>query len=196
MSNNIIIPSKKQTLRKNMLSLRSSSDKQDIERKSKEIFRRLKTVEYYKSANGVVLYSDYKNEVKTTNIILDVEASGRSVFLPVLVDDYKFIACKKSDMTQKNRYGIDEPYPIETAEKGSGKIDLIICPGLAFDYNLNRLGRGKGYYDRFLNDRKNIFKIGLAFEIQIVDNVYPDNHDVPMDMVITEKKIYVLNNKG
>jgi 5-formyltetrahydrofolate cyclo-ligase len=82
-------------------------------------------------------------------------------------------------------FGILEPaeglpeVPIE-------KIDVFICPGLAFDKNGGRLGRGRGFYDRVLaKSRKDALKVGVCFEKQIVANTFPENHDVPMDVVIS-----------
>ena len=70
--------------------------------------------------------------------------------------------------------------------------DLILIPGLAFDKKLNRLGRGRGYYDRYLKNFTGI-KVGVCFEVQLVDVVPADDHDIELDYLITEKKIY---NKG
>lgn len=69
------------------------------------------------------------------------------------------------------------------------KIDLFIIPGVAFDKNGNRLGRGRGFYDKLLAG-KNTVKIGLAFEKQIVDTVPRTDHDIQMDFVVTERGVY------
>ncbi len=64
------------------------------------------------------------------------------------------------------------------------KIDLIIVPGIAFDKSLNRLGRGKAYYDKLLKDSKAI-KIGVCFDFQLLESVPVDKYDVKMDLIIT-----------
>ena len=69
-------------------------------------------------------------------------------------------------------------------------IDIIICPLIAFDQNCNRLGRGGGYYDKALNRKKNIIKIGLAYNIQKIAKVPTDSHDIKMDVIVTDKFIY------
>jgi len=69
------------------------------------------------------------------------------------------------------------------------KPEIIICPLLAFDKHKNRLGYGKGYYDKFLNNNK-ITKIGIAFSIQETEQIPHENHDVKMDLIITEKDIF------
>ena len=87
-------------------------------------------------------------------------------------------------------YGILEP--VKIIEKSPNKIDLIIVPGIGFDKRGNRLGHGKGYYDKLLRKLKTI-KIGLAFELQIVDQIPTDENDVPVDLIITEERIINLS---
>ena len=68
-------------------------------------------------------------------------------------------------------------------------IDLIIVPGVSFDNFFNRLGFGMGYYDKYLS-KSNIYKIGLCFSEQMVSSLPTQKHDIKMDMIITENKIY------
>ena len=70
------------------------------------------------------------------------------------------------------------------------KPDVIICPLIGFDNSLNRLGRGGGYYDRSLHKYKNTIKIGFAYSIQKIKMIPIENHDISMDVIITEKAIY------
>ncbi|MBR2476274.1 MAG: 5-formyltetrahydrofolate cyclo-ligase, partial [Bacteroidaceae bacterium] len=69
-----------------------------------------------------------------------------------------------------------------------GLIDLIIVPGVAFDRNLNRLGRGKGYYDRLLTN-SNAYFIGIGYDMQVVDSITTEPHDIKMNCIITEREI-------
>ena len=69
------------------------------------------------------------------------------------------------------------------------KIDCVIVPGVAFDVHGKRLGMGGGYYDRFLKLTENAKKISLAFDFQLVENVPTESHDMPVDIIITEKQI-------
>ena len=73
--------------------------------------------------------------------------------------------------------------------KTKEELDLIIVPGLVFDKKGNRIGHGKGYYDSFLKKHPNATKIGLAFEDQINKKILVEDHDIPMDFIITEKRI-------
>ncbi|HIC83915.1 MAG TPA: 5-formyltetrahydrofolate cyclo-ligase, partial [Nitrososphaerales archaeon] len=83
-----------------------------------------------------------------------------------------------------NNLGILEPTDGEICTN----IDVIIVPGLAFDQSGNRLGFGSGYYDKFLNSQSIEYKIALAFDFQVVDKIDIIEHDVPMDLIITENR--------
>lgn len=78
-------------------------------------------------------------------------------------------------------------YPTEKPQNNQ-RTDIIIVPGRKFDYKMNRQGRGGGYYDRFLY-KTNAIKIGICYELQLVDDLHPKDHDIPMDAIITEKGI-------
>ena len=67
------------------------------------------------------------------------------------------------------------------------KINIIICPLIAFDKNCNRLGRGGGFYDKMLSKKKNIIKIGFGYDIQKIIKVPTNSHDIKMDVIITDK---------
>ena len=86
-----------------------------------------------------------------------------------------------------NRYGIPEPISKKVVIP-----EILLIPLLAFDDDLNRLGYGGGYYDRYLGKlkKKNILKIGIAYSFQNLKKIPINKHDVKLDFIITEKKIY------
>ena len=90
----------------------------------------------------------------------------------------------------KSNFGVEEPIENEINYINQKDIGLIIVPGICFDKEKNRLGFGKGYYDRYLQN-ENINTIGICFEEQIVENIIPTTeYDVAMKKIITDKKIY------
>ena len=149
----------------------------------------LKGLKEYETAESVLVYSAFDNEAATQVIISDLEHRNVRIYLPVIISDTEFVPCRMTGQLMKNRYGIHEPIPMETAVKGSGKIDLAICPGVGFDRDGHRLGYGKGYYDRYLSG-EDIVKIGLAYEVQMEKEIPSDPQDVLMDVVVTEKAVY------
>ena len=86
-------------------------------------------------------------------------------------------------------YNILEPKIDSIIDVDISLIDLIIVPGVVFDIYGNRIGHGKGYYDRLLNSTNNIFSIGLAYKFQVVDFIKSEKHDEKIDYIITEEKI-------
>ena len=96
-------------------------------------------------------------------------------------DDMLIKPYTTTDELRKSDMGIWEP---ETQREYLKTIDLAIVPGIAFDKKKNRMGRGKGYYDRYLQN-KNIVKIGIGFDFQLLENLPVDAHDVALDIIIT-----------
>src|SRR3989338_3616519 len=91
-------------------------------------------------------------------------------------------------------FGILEPKESYQREFNPDKLDIVIVPGIAFDKNGHRIGYGYGYYDRFLKTiRKETLKIGLAYDFQLIEKIPEERHDVPVDIILTEKEIAICN---
>lgn len=148
------------------------------------IVDKLINLDIYKKAKVIALYKSMINEVDTSYLI-NYSLDSKIVLLPRIINDRMFfIMINKTTKYTKSSIGVLEPI-------GDiyNNIDLIIVPGVAFDSKFNRIGFGKGYYDKYLVD-KNIYKIGLCFSDQIVDDVPNNNYDIKMDMIITENRVY------
>ena len=137
------------------------------------------------NADTLLLYSALPDEVPTQSLIDEFVAQGKAVLLPRVVNDTDMEIRQytgKQDL-QTGAFGILEP--TGTLFSDYEKIDVVVVPGMAFDKKGHRLGRGKGYYDRFLAKIRNTYKIGICFPWQLVDNVPTDEHDILMDEIIT-----------
>ena len=132
----------------------------------------------------IMLYSALPDEVPTQALMAELVAQGKTVLLPRVINEKDMeLRCYTGPQDlYKGAYGILEP----TGERYTDyeAIDVAIVPGMAFDAEGHRLGRGKGYYDRFLSRVPYLYKIGLCFSWQIVDHVPCDEHDMVMDEVI------------
>ena len=162
----------------------------DKEKKSTIIVQKVKDIDIYQHSNVIALYKSMNSEVDTSNFLND----DKIFLLPRIDDDnLVFLSINKDTKYQKSKFGVLEPIIDNNIYKG--KIDLIIVPGVAFDKDLNRLGYGKGYYDRFLA-KKDIYKIGLGFDEQLVDTLITNQHDIKMDMIVTEKRLIKIQEKN
>ena len=129
---------------------------------------------------------DFKNEVKTDKINNFIKNSGKILVLPKVIDKETMIAIEDKNQYIVSPFGNKEP----DGEEYRGNIDVIITPGVAFDRDKNRVGFGRGYYDRFFVKHPNAKKIAIAFEKQIIDEgIETDKYDKKVDILITENNI-------
>ena len=153
---------------------------------SDKIFEKLLQNEDFKNAKIVMSYMDFKNEVKTDKINDFIKNSGKVLVLPKVIDKETMIAIEDKNQYIISLFGNKEP----NGEEYRGNIDVIITPGVAFDRNKNRVGFGRGYYDRFFLKYPNAKKIAIAFEEQIInEGIETDKYDKKVDILITENNI-------
>lgn len=173
----------KALLRKLMKERRSSLDKAFIEESSEKICEKF-TAEF-ESANRVLLYSDINNEVKTKKLAENLIKKGVKVYLPK-IEGGEILTGPYEEGLQTGFYGVKEPIVIDNR----ADFDVVAVPALAFDSELYRLGYGGGYYDRLLPRLTSCLKVGLGYEFQIISRLFREEHDYPLDMLITENYIY------
>jgi 5-formyltetrahydrofolate cyclo-ligase len=172
-------------------SLVKLSEKQRIE-ESKKACQFLMETEQFKNASVVMLYLPLPHEVNTTSVILTAWQQGKLVAVPKISWQQRHmlpveITSLESGFSTGNS-GLKNPItgvptPIED-------IDVIVTPGLAFNKEGDRLGRGGAFFDRFFNSNGlNATKIGFAFSQQLFDDIPMEEHDMQVDMVVTDKGI-------
>lgn len=170
-----------------MVLLKKSYGKTTLFDFSEKILKRLEETELFRQASCIALYYSIPGEVQTAGF-LEKWFDKKQLLLPLVVgDDLRLLPYKGKESLQPGAFGIPEPIDTETSISESD-IDLIIVPGVAFDRHLNRMGRGKGYYDRLLSTLQ-APKIGICFDFQLQENVPTEPFDKKMDLVITEKEI-------
>jgi 5-formyltetrahydrofolate cyclo-ligase len=181
----------KEEVRKHFLSLRNGIDEEEYLTKSRKIFERLLGLPEFKSAQVVHSYISMsnRNEVDTMDIIQHCLSNNKKVAVPKMIDQERLKHFELSTLEglKVNSWGVPEPDSGNVLSDES-KIDLIIIPMVAGDLNKNRIGYGKGYYDRFLSSSKAV-KTGLLFEIQLSEIKLPiEEFDIPLDILITEDR--------
>lgn len=177
----------KEELRKKYRIIRDNISSK--EEKSKQIINNLISTKEYQNSKVIALYYSIKSEVRTEKLIEISLQAKKIVLLPKVEKNnlMNFYPIKSLNDVQNGTFNIKEPISKEII--GKEKIDLMIIPGICFDKNRNRIGYGKGYYDRYLKET-NIKKIGICYEEQITDNISPDSTDISLDNLITERNIY------
>ena len=138
-------------------------------------------------ADTILMYHSLPDEVDTHSALDQLLAMGKKVLLPKVVSDTEMTIHEYTgaDSLQPSEpYGILEPTTPELSIINC-QLSIAIVPGMAFDKQRHRLGRGKGYYDRFLSQIPNIYKIGVCFPFQMLESIPSESTDVVMDEVIT-----------
>ena len=166
-----------------MRQLNRALDSRQRLRASAAIFSAVERLPEFRAARTVAVFAALPDE-PATDEVLARWASTRRVVLPrVEGDAMRFYACRP-DALVFGAFGILEPQGERPCQ--AGEIDLVVCPGVAFTADGRRLGRGRGYYDRYLGDPAfRGFRVGVCYAHQLVDDLPVEPHDVRMDRVIT-----------
>lgn len=166
-----------------MRQLNRALDSRQRLRASAAIFSAVERLPEFRAARTVAVFAALPDE-PATDEVLARWASTRRVVLPrVEGDAMRFYACRP-DALVFGAFGILEPQGERPCP--AGEIDLVVCPGVAFTADGRRLGRGRGYYDRYLGDPAfRGFRVGVCYAHQLVDDPPVEPHDVRMDRVIT-----------
>ena len=171
----------KKELRAQIKTLKKQHGKEQLLEQSEKILAKLEQHPDFVKANKVMLYSALPDEVQT-QAFLEKWHLKKQIILPTVVgDDIIPVAYGKDTAFAVGDFNILEPQN----EPYTGDFDLIIVPGVAFDRKGNRLGRGRGYYDRFLCHHLDVKRIGICFDFQLVDEVPSEHFDIRMDEVIS-----------
>ncbi|MDQ4050394.1 MAG: 5-formyltetrahydrofolate cyclo-ligase [Thermoproteota archaeon] len=170
-----------------MLKIRNKLNSEEVAKRSKIIQEFVINTEEFRQAKVVGAYFAIGSEVMTELIIGRTKMLGKKIALPrVEGDEIIFYELPLTNTLVKGRFGIMEPPPHDPADK----IDVLVVPGIAFDKKGNRLGYGKGFYDRLLSSNLTKFSFGLAYSFQVIENLPHEDHDKRLDAIASEDGIY------
>jgi len=184
----------KDNLRKNMLLQRKNMNAENVNTFSNNIIETIMKLPEFLNCKNIMLYLSFGNEVNTYALARWCLENGKNVIVPYCINETREIIPFEinnltSDLT-KSSFGIMEPKHNLLQKADLEEVDLIIVPGVVFDEYCNRIGFGAGYYDRFLPKRaKNTCTMGIAYDYQVINKIPTGVYDVPLDFIITEKRI-------
>ncbi len=184
----------KAEVRKQMREMKRTVPMEEKLRRSERILRRVEQLPQFQEARVVLMYWSMADEVQTHDFV-ERWYREKTVLLPCVDGDdlrlrqYTGPEC----MVAGEQFGIGEPAGRDRLGAAGSEewtdlkaVDMIIVPGVAFDRQRNRMGRGRGFYDRMLKSTPNAVKVGIAYDFQLMDSIPTEPHDVKMDEVITE----------
>jgi 5-formyltetrahydrofolate cyclo-ligase len=175
----------KQELRTTIINILKKQKEEDRCRKSGHIRKKLFRTSVFRKAKIVMFYIAFGGEVETKEMIKAAQRLGKKVAVPVCMANGLMKPCLLPENAHLHRglYGVYEPEEHMFIENRD--LDLVLVPGIAFDKTGNRLGRGKGYYDRFLQRLpRHAPSLGLAFDFQILPAIPATQDDVQVNSVI------------
>jgi 5-formyltetrahydrofolate cyclo-ligase len=163
---------------------------------SRQICDTFMSLPEYAAATTVMFYIDARSEVRTRHSLAQALASGKTIIVPWCNPQQELELFHLESMNELavGMYKILEPLPeLRTAPakvRQPEQLDLVMVPGVAFDERLARMGHGFGYYDKLLHRlRPGVQRVALAFECQLFPEIPTQDHDVFMDVLITERRV-------
>jgi len=162
----------------------------DIEQISLKITQKIAKSDFFQKSKNIGGFYPFGSEINLTELY---KIASKNWYLPRIEaygNQMRFFPYKDGDILEENKYKISEPLP--SAEINPEKLDLIIIPALMTDQNGNRIGYGAGFYDRYLPLlKKDCLKIVPLPEALFAKNLPHDRHDFPVDIVVTESRVYL-----
>jgi 5-formyltetrahydrofolate cyclo-ligase len=169
-----------------MLERRNKLNSLEIAKRSKSIQEFVINSKEFRQAKVVGAYFAFGSEVTTESIIEQAKTLVKKIALPRVEEDkITFYELSSIKSLIRGRFGIMEPPPYVPISE----IDILVVPGIAFDKTGNRLGYGKGYYDRLMSG-KQTFSIGLAYSFQLLENLPYDRYDKRLDAIASEDGLH------
>ncbi len=179
----------KQSLRTEIALLKKKYSEAELRGFSDDVFQRLAETDIFKEAKCMLAYYSFTGEVFTHDFI-EKYAQEKKIILPVVKRDKLVLReYKGKDKLEQSDYGILEPTGPDFTDYS--QIDLAVIPGVAFDLSLNRLGRGKAYYDGLLTLLQESYLIGVCFPFQVKEQIPVETHDIQMNCVITSDQVII-----
>ncbi|MDO4518929.1 MAG: 5-formyltetrahydrofolate cyclo-ligase [Eubacteriales bacterium] len=178
----------KKEIRKMVFKRRAEHTDDEIQTLSHSVYKRVCEQPEFKNADRILVYADYNHEVMTGEMIKEAWKQGKEVAVPKVVGkDMVFYKLTTFSQLEPGYFQIPEPVSGEIVEWEDA---LMIMPGVAFTKNLERVGYGGGFYDRYLEKHQNVIRLAIAFEFQMAAEVPTEPTDINPQLLVTEAAVY------
>jgi len=170
---------------------RDSLGSGELQALSEVITKQILSLDEFKKADIILSFVSCRSEVITEQILETALKLGKQVGVPrVEGNEMFFYGIDSLDELEPGYFGILEPV-LKNKTALIPQNSFMLVPGLAFDVKLNRIGYGKGFYDRYFEKYKeqSFIKCGVAFELQLCEKIETDPNDRPLDMLVTERRV-------
>jgi len=181
----------KKELRNTIKTMLSAVSKEEAASASRSVLEALLNLEQWNNSDTLLAFVSMKDELDTSIILQKALEQGKKLYVP-RVEGSDLVFCRITDLSAEltpGAFGILEPVqglPVLDVETFSGQSAVALVPGVAFDREKYRLGRGKGFYDRFFaHAGDSLYKIGIGYSFQLVDRVPRENHDRKLDFIVS-----------
>ena len=182
----------KEDIRRRIKAQKALLEESDRRRAAQYAFELLEKTAAFMMAENVLMYHSLPDEISTLSF-LDKWSNRKNFFLPrVNGVNLEILPYSKSKL-RLGAFHIEEPDGDDVVDMEH--IDMVLVPAIAYDRSGNRVGRGKGYYDRLLKDTK-ASRVGIAYDFQLVDDIEVEPHDVGVDIVVTESRVIFTRHKN
>ena len=182
---------KKDEIRRRVRAQKSMLTEYERRQAADDVFEQLEQLAAFIMSEHILMYHSLPDEL-STHSFLDNWHGSKHFYLPRVNGVNLDILPYEQTSLQLGAFHIEEPQGDETVSIDD--IEMVVVPAMAYDRQGNRVGRGKGYYDRLLADSKAI-KIGVAYDCQLVDEIDTDSFDQPVDIVITQSRTYKIRKR-
>ncbi len=182
---------KKDEIRRRVRAQKSMLTEYERRQAADDVFEQLEQLAAFIMSEHILMYHSLPDELSTHSFLYKWHGS-KHFYLPRVNGVNLDILPYEQTSLQLGAFHIEEPQGDETVSIDD--IEMVVVPAMAYDRQGNRVGRGKGYYDRLLADSKAI-KIGVAYDCQLVDEIDTDSFDQPVDIVITQSRTYKIRKR-
>ena len=176
----------KKEIRKQYKMLRNKMSEMEVKEKSDRICQNIISSNLFQQAEKMLVYAPLGNEVDICPVMEEGWRQQKRIAFPkVFGETMRYFEISSFSQLEEGTFHVMEPVetnPIDWEEA------LVLVPGVAFDRQGSRMGYGKGYYDRFFEGKTDCVKVGVAYELQVADQLPTEENDLPMEYLVTEKE--------